>query len=391
MTETLSVDLAPAAPERLRPSLPEALLGVLLACLFMEAFLRAAAFTDRLELWLDPPAGASGEPAGVTVFQDGASTLRVPWRLNTAGFRDRDHAPAKPPGVTRVGLFGDSFLPGYAVAQDRILPRTLEAALGPGHEVLAFGSVGQGTRHQLVHLRGVASRYALDAAVLFFFQNDPWDNSPALSDGAGVRFRLDAAGRLEELPEVDPGHGARRSWLSRLLNTRCRLYRWQKQRVEVLEGWWKQGTRQGAEAVPKVYHPLLDPAPPAIQDAWRLTEALLEAFVAEARRQGVRVVLVDVPLQEAVFPDRMAASTRRYPELATLGLDWDRSRRVLGPLAARLGVPCMDLRRVLAEAPEGSGLIFEADGHFTARGHAAVGQAVARFLTAHPETKGITP
>ena len=92
--------------------------------------------------------GMGPDKRTVTRFIEKGVTHEVPFVTNSLGFRDREHARAKPPGVTRVAILGDSFVAGLAVGADKILHEVLEARLvghSPQTEVLAFGVVGYGT------------------------------------------------------------------------------------------------------------------------------------------------------------------------------------------------------------------------------------------------------
>lgn len=92
--------------------------------------------------------------------------------INAAGFRDREWAPAKPPGVRRVAVLGDSFMFGMGVEVEATLPRQLEARLGPGHEVMNFGVVGYNVYQCEVTLRDKALGFAPDQVVYAAFFND---------------------------------------------------------------------------------------------------------------------------------------------------------------------------------------------------------------------------
>jgi lysophospholipase L1-like esterase len=97
-----------------------------------------------------------------------------PFRTNAHGQRDLERALAKPAGVTRVLLLGDSVVEGWGLSQlDDTLSRRLEALHPDGSlEVLNFGVSGYSTRAEvrLLEIRGLA--FAPDAVVLLFVEND---------------------------------------------------------------------------------------------------------------------------------------------------------------------------------------------------------------------------
>src|SRR4051794_17076478 len=68
--------------------------------------------------------------------------VTVEYRINAQGMRaDRDYPLAKPPGVCRIALFGDSFFMGYELALEDTFAAKLEKRLnarGVTAEVLNF-------------------------------------------------------------------------------------------------------------------------------------------------------------------------------------------------------------------------------------------------------------
>lgn len=321
---------------------------------------------------------------GVTRMIEGGRELAVPYRTNSVGFRDDEHALAKPPGTRRVAILGDSFLAGLAVAQDKIFPEVLErrtAGRQPPVEVLAFGTVGYGTGLELITFQDVARGFAPDVVVLAFFQNDPWDNLASLGSQRAPYFRLTAEGALEQLAPAEAGK-EERGGVSRWLNQCSRLYVLQKTLTRRVVDAWKYKRRSGVGGLPKVYRPLVEPPIPGIDDAWKLTLALVDRLRAEVEAAGGRLVVMDIPLQEGVSPTRFAASAARFPALTSVSMDWDRSVLRLGGHCMQVGIPYLDLRVPMTRAGDPAPLFLAEDGHLTADGHRVVGEALAAFLEA---------
>lgn len=92
---------------------------------------------------------------------------------NSAGFRDVERRRARDPGTRRILLLGDSVAAGVGIRNiDDLISRQMERALGPGHEVLNFGTPGYCTfgEVELLAERGLA--YRPDHVVLLFVEND---------------------------------------------------------------------------------------------------------------------------------------------------------------------------------------------------------------------------
>lgn len=104
---------------------------------------------------------------------------------NAQGFRDREHALAKPPGTLRIVVIGDSVAAGQGVRPEeafgRVLERTLQARGTPA-EVIVLAVTGYSTVQQLPLLER-AYAYAPDLILWAYTLNDPAD--PVLDNANG--------------------------------------------------------------------------------------------------------------------------------------------------------------------------------------------------------------
>ncbi|HEX2224484.1 MAG TPA: SGNH/GDSL hydrolase family protein, partial [Thermoanaerobaculia bacterium] len=98
---------------------------------------------------------------------------------NSLGYRDRERSLAKPPGVYRIVVIGDSIAAGYQVERtEDVFPALLEAALreegrgAGGIEVLNFGVTGYNTAQEVETLRSRALRFDPDLVILAYCHND---------------------------------------------------------------------------------------------------------------------------------------------------------------------------------------------------------------------------
>lgn len=104
-----------------------------------------------------------------------------PLVINAHGFRDAERETAKPDGVLRVAVLGDSVAFGWAVAQEERFTERLEAllndaALAAGlalrFEVLNFAVPGYNTAMELATLESAVLDYSPDVVVLSVVGND---------------------------------------------------------------------------------------------------------------------------------------------------------------------------------------------------------------------------
>lgn len=100
-------------------------------------------------------------------------------RANSQGWRDVEHAHAKPKGVYRILVLGDSNTFGAIVPAEKIYPRVLEKMLrdkGENVEVISIAYGGWGTDQELEALLNEGTKYAPDLIVVQFCTNDLDDN-----------------------------------------------------------------------------------------------------------------------------------------------------------------------------------------------------------------------
>lgn len=87
-------------------------------------------------------------------------------RTNSVGMRaDREYDLAKPPGVTRLVVLGDSYSAADGCNNRERYTDLLEAAL-PGLEILNFACPNTGTDQQILIYEHIASRFEHDAVVM---------------------------------------------------------------------------------------------------------------------------------------------------------------------------------------------------------------------------------
>lgn len=121
---------------------------------------------------------------------------------NRLGYRDRDHAEAKPPGTLRIAVLGDSIAAGYRIPRtEEAFPALLEVLLrqaGLPVEVLNFGVTGYNTAQEVETLRSRALAFAPDLVLLAYCHNDRRPPDPrilaALREGQGGRAVAPLAG-----------------------------------------------------------------------------------------------------------------------------------------------------------------------------------------------------
>lgn len=325
---------------------------------------------------------------------------RAYFRINSAGFRDREHCLEKPPDTFRVAVLGDSYAEALQVDQQETFWAVLERELqqrdfAPGRavEILNFGVSGFGTAQELEMLRQHAWAYAPDLILLAVCTGNDIRNNSRRLETEQVRpfyFLRDGAWQIDRTFLEHRSYLIAQSTKDKIKNAlinRCRLLQVVKElRMR------RQAANQAAPAGGLGLDDLIYREPPDDdwRDAWEVTERLIAAMHAEvgARQARFHVVTLSNPLQ--VHPDRAV----REAYQRTLGVaDLFYPERRLSELGRREGFPVTALApRMQQYATEqqvylhGFSNTKPGDGHWNADGHRLAGQWIAEALFGHCAT-----
>ena len=303
----------------------------------------------------DPLTGPSLLASQEGFFQTPCSRIqRI--RVNRFGMRDRERSQT--PNGARVALIGDSFTEGLHVADEDTVSRRLEALLGGEAEVLNFGVSSTGTAVQLMNYRARVRAFRSDVVLLMFYVgNDIADNLQALKRrmdpgmaSISPYLVLDSGGNLAENPQ--PGQRRRTSPLVALASSSA-IGQWVSRAYQVIRVYL--AFESEAAAPDRASEEAL------LDEAWRVTEQVIERFFEEVRADGSRFALVIVP------SDNTDANRRAVERLTAI--------------ADREPFPLLDLGAHFRRStnPEGPDP-FVCDGHWNANGHAAAAEALLKFL-----------
>jgi hypothetical protein len=111
-----------------------------------------------------------------------AFLMGVDVRINSQGLRDREYSLAKPAGVYRVLILGDSTTLGWGVRAEETAAKILERELGPRFEVINAGVGNYGTVQELTYYKTRGRLFHPDLVILQYFINDP-EPVPRLKGG----------------------------------------------------------------------------------------------------------------------------------------------------------------------------------------------------------------
>ncbi len=377
------------------------LIGILLPLGGTEIWLRATGFSYPVFFAADPVTGQMHRPNVEGWYrEEGGAFVRI----NSAGLRDREHAKAKPAGVVRIVVLGDSYAEALQVPLEQtfwaILERELNAcrAFGPNIvEIINLGVSGFGTGQELLALRTWGLAYRPDIVLLAFLTgNDISDNSKELNHlssplrpyfiQSGADLMLDQS----FLSTSDYKKKTGKMWaLFQSLSDHIRLLQFFYRAKHRLQ---QNHEEQSAQVM--IGHPRIEkgingsvfgePLHETWKVAWEITERLLLIIREESRSKGARFVLATLSNGIQVLPDpEKRQALMRQLNIQDLFYPDTRLRH----LGERERFEVITLAPVLQQHAEkqqetlhGFGNAMIGFGHWNEYGHRVAGQHLARYF-----------
>ena len=343
----------PARKGTFRQKLYLILFGLLFGLLLCEIFLRVIGYSYPIFYATDYYRGFALRPGIEGHYQkEGESYVSI----NSDGWRDREHAKAKPSNTVRIAVVGDSYVEGLQVPFENIFGALLEGNLqgcsafdGKRVEVINFGVSGYGTAQELITLRHNVWQYSPDIVLLAVTtNNDITDNSRALKQTDEIPYFVWRNGNLVEDDSFRETRTFR--WRSSALNrvgtwfrdhlrtiqlihyvqvlAKLRLTEWRNHRRAPSPpgpaGIDANKTTPTADEIGIDNMIYVEPQDDNWKEAWRVTEGLIRQMSDEVRQRGARFVVVTVsnaiqvypyPVVRQNFMKHIGTSTVFYPNL----------------------------------------------------------------------------
>jgi hypothetical protein len=355
----------------------------------------------RMPLIEPHPTLGWAKPAGAAAWLR-RSEYVVRLEINSHGLRGPERSYAKPPGVERVLLLGDSFTEGFGVAESDTVRTLLEVQLNHAtsgrFEVINGGTTGYSTDQEYLFYLDQGRRYDPDIVVLFLYYNDLSDDTVGGLDKP--RFDLvDGKLQLRDSP-VPPPSPAISAWLRRGF----RLKAWRGSMAlrllsdrtaafnpglhQKLVGLGLAAPARATRSIPGEFWPFR-PARQLGRGPWRKPSALLGAIHDAVSEDGARFVVFYVPVRFEIDDDAWQRTRENY----SLGRRWTRDGAIdwLREICTKRGVPLIDPRAAMRwSQQQGRASYFENDGHWNEVGHAIAAREIATRLTGASSSAGRT-
>jgi hypothetical protein len=336
-------------------------------------------------------------------------------QINSHGFRDEERAYEKSANTLRIAVLGNSWTEAMQVPLEKTYCAVLERQLtesscfgGRRVEVLNFGVAGYSTAQQFLLLQQEVWKYQPDVVLLALYPaRDIANNVRELNNASdperspyftfsGDRLVLDESFR--NVPALQAQRIARQtlnyqvSSKVRILQAINALQRMAKIRLATAEA-RDRAEKSGVENLEySIYQP---PALPAMETAWKISEALLVAVRDEVRAHKAELRIVIVATRPQVIPD-----PAKQAELAQkLGVrDFSYADRRIQEFCKRERIPVTRLAPALAEYAQAHHIYLNGfnqtnlgAGHWNETGHRVAAEAIAADLCREVREKSPTP
>jgi hypothetical protein len=255
-------------------------------------------------------------------------------------------------------------------------------------EVINGGTGGYSTDQEYLFYLHEGARYSPDVVLLFFFYNDLIGNTTPRYFGAPKPLLIATEQGLDQSNYPLPPLPKRRAEPPRRRSVEgSAAFHWVRERLmlgaprtfDALAGlglWEPLGGDREEEQMRVFKRRRLRP----VEEAWEITDRILNALARAVEQAGARFALVYVP-------SRMEVSDRDW-ELTRLRFEWNETwdrglvAERIKEVGANGGFPVLDLTEALRAADDEmlGEPYFIHDGHWNARGHATAAAAIEAFL-----------
>lgn len=321
----------------------------------------------------------------------------VPVQINRQGLRDVERDYAKPEGVFRILVLGDSFVEAMHVPLAATFARLLEQqlnVLGAARiEVVSAGVSGYGTASELLYLQREGKRYQPDLVLLAFYPgNDVKNNSPTLEGTLKPVYGPDGA--LEKVMGEEP-HKRLGGW--RGLLARSAAYHYFRQMLirhpQLAQSLVRYGVLRGEaihtapqrNGIPVDYGVYATSLQPEWQQAWQDTDRLLEQLQQAVSVAGARLAIAVLSSRDQIYPNWWQEVLTAHPRMQGQSWDLDAPQHHVEEWCAAHDVPCVALAPAFrAAAAHGTDVLhLHHDGHWTVAGHRLAATTLRDFLEQH--------
>ncbi|MHC4268237.1 MAG: hypothetical protein ACYSTS_07195 [Planctomycetota bacterium] len=335
-------------------------------------------YEDKTSVWVDHPIFHHWHVPNVSDMSRAATgEYKVPVRTNSHGMPGREFSIAKPEGVYRIALLGDSFVEGFTTKEENSIAVLLEGLLSQSstqkHEVLNFGCTTFSPSLEYYVLFNLAQKFQPDMVILLFHMTDvrddwKYEKSKVLGPNGKA---LGINGTTEK------------SILYKTLEKSAFL-RTVVQKTKALMKQRRLEGNQGFNLKESFYAMFKDLYSRSDLEAWDLSKSYLNRIKNWSDAAGVPFLLTVIPVGpqvESVVKDSKGSSV--FPR------DWQdlkstKMQDVLQYWSHDNGVNYLDLlpyAKAFKKTNQNVPLFYPLDQHFTASGNRVAADAIYKKIT----------
>ena len=298
--------------------------------------------------------------------------------INSRGLHDREHPYAKPPGVFRILLLGDSFTGALEVPFESSFARLLEKRLNElapstRFEVINAGVGGFSTVNELLMFREEGAKYRPDLVLLCFVDADIRDNFHVTADATvpGSPYFVLADGNLQLRHHPTGVMTRAKRLVGRLRVVRLAYRMWASFGPGRAQADGRPSDAGGGSRTLPMNSLYSETRPPEWAQAIAITRALMTQLNREVSAAGAHLAIVSLGSMEGEAIRQKSGKPELGPE------------RELGELLASLRVPHVFASVCLydEEHTRGQAIRFKRDRHLNVHGHQLVARNVEALLT----------
>lgn len=311
----------------------------------------------------------------------------VEYAINSLGLRDREIAVAKPPGVQRLLMLGDSFTEGDGVSAGETFSSQLQtmldsASTGKSWQVINAGVGSYSSLLEYLYLTREGLRLDPDLVVLNFDLSDVYDDITytklARFDAHGVPVAVGAE------PEQKPSNWVEAGLIGvkDFCKEHLRLYNFTRLRINrFLEGARRNMNVSGDVRFDK--YAFLRPEYTPRESDWQLTFNYLLMIRDTLRARGKDFWVTVYPYGLQVGPKEWDAG-RQFWGFRPDTVYSTRPQATMESFCRRNGIPVFNLCDDFAAAHQTTApLYIDYNGHWQPAGHTVVARRLYKALTQH--------
>jgi hypothetical protein len=312
--------------------------------------------------------------------------------VNSLGLRDREIKVNRPHGRRRILIVGDSIAFGSGLDAGERFSDVLGRELGDSVEVINAGVPGWGNDQEMLFYEKRLRVLKPDVVVLEFTGgNDVVNNAldgALLEGGTKPRFELSGDSLMMQPPAPPAKPGVMTQIKSVLHKSRLLVFaRRRLERVSYRRNVHQETQHQytGFESYRHLSHWSVyeNPGSDAIQNAWKVTEAILARFNGDCRADSARFIVFAMPLKLEV-DDAWRADLIKGTEADASHLDMMLPYRRLSAFCAEHGIeyhyPIDEFRAAAAHET----IYFQKDSHPNVRGNALAAEYLRGLFRSGP-------